>query len=284
MMNSPTDGMYTEVAYQVNEQIATVTLNRPQARNAFTLRMADEIVHALGRADRDPAVRVVILTSAGRDFCVGADLASGSFDMSGDGAGSPGWQEPAGRVSSTIYRMRTPVIAAMTGVAVGAGSTMVLPCDVRVASTDSRFGFVFGRRGIAPEGASTWYLPRLVGLSAASEWLVTGRLIGAEEALAKGLVHYVHEADEVADAARALASDIAGNTAAVSVAVIRRMLWHASQAPEPDALHAAESRLIAELPDNRDAAEGVESFLQRRPPNFPGAVDSDYPTWVDELH
>lgn len=282
-MSASSGADFAQIRYEVDGPMATVILDRPQARNAFTLRMSDEIVAALRMAESDPAVRVVILTGAGRDFCVGADLSSGSFDMGGDGAGEPGWQEPAGRVSSTIYSLRLPVIAAMTGVAVGAGSTMVLPCDLRVASTDSRFGYVFGRRGISPEGGSPWFLPRLVGLAVASDWMITGRVIGADEALAKGLVHHLHHPADVVDAARILAADIAENTSAVSVAIIRRMLWHASQAPTPDALHAAESRLIAELPDNSDAIEGVQSFLARRAPVFPNTLAADYPSWLDQL-
>lgn len=271
---------YAEIGYEVADRIATVTLNRPEARNGYTVRMADELVAALDRADRDEDVRVVVLTGAGEHFCVGADLSGGSFDTSEVGAGGEAWQEPAGRCSKRIYEMDKPVIAALRGAAVGAGSTIVLSCDVRLASTDSRFGFVFSRRGIVPEGGSAWYLPRLVGMTRASEWMVTGRIIDAEEALSAGLVTSLHSPDTVLDAALALAADLRDNTAPVSLAIIRQMLNHLSGLPTPYDAHRVDSRLIAGLPTNRDAVEGVMSFLEKRRPAFPNTVPASLPDWL----
>lgn len=283
------DMEYAEIAYAVRERIATITLDRPQARNAYTSGMADELADALRRADRDEDVRVVILTGAGRDFCVGADLSSGGFDVSEGSddtgaldraAGPDHWQEPAGRCSRTIYEMNTPVIAAMRGAAVGGGLTITLSCDFRLAASDSRFGLVFSRRGIFPEGASVWYLPRLVGMTRAQDWLVTGRIFGAEEALSAGLLTAVHEPGEVLAAARSLAEDLRDHTAAVSVAVIRQMLGRLSGLDSPYPAHQLDSRLIGDLPRNRDAAEGVASFLEKRPPVFPGTVGEDLPSYL----
>lgn len=278
---------YAEITYEVSEQIATITLNRPAARNGYTLRMSDELRDGLLTADRDPQVRVVILTGAGRDFCVGADLSQGGFNVtdpgSGDSTESGGWQEPAGRASRTINEMNTPVIAAMRGAAVGGGLTITLSADFRLGSTDSTFGLVFARRGIFPEGGSVWYLPQIVGRTKAQDWMVTGRLFGADEALASGLLTSVHEPDEVLDAAWTLARNVRDNTAGVSVAVIRQMLARLSGLDSPDTAHEIDSRLIADLPHHRDASEGVMSFLQKRPPKFPLSAPADIPThlpWV----
>lgn len=273
---------YTEITYEVRERVATITLDRPRARNAYTAVMADELADALRRADRDEDVRVVILTGAGSDFCVGADLSSGGFDVS-EGSGATGpehWQEPAGRCSRTIHEMNTPVIAAMHGAAVGGGLTITLSCDFRLAASDSRFGLVFSRRGIFPEGASVWYLPRLVGMTTAQDWLLTGRIFGAEEALSAGLLSSVHKPEEVLPAARSLAEELRDNTAAVSVAVIRQMLGRLSGMDSPYPAHELDSRLIGDLPRNRDAAEGVASFLEKRPPEFPDTVAEDLPAYL----
>lgn len=303
----------TQITYDVVERIATITLDRPQARNAYTSTMADEIAAALVVADRDEDVRAVILTGAGGDFCVGADLSGGSFgDVSasgstggstvgaggggvaaggagGDGVAAGGaggggrWQEPAGRVSRTIHAMSTPVIAAMRGAAVGGGLTITLSCDFRLGSTDSRFGLVFSRRGIYPEGGSVWYLPRLVGVTKAQDWLITGRLFDAEEALAAGLLTAVHPPEDVLPAARSLAEEIRDSTSPVSVAVIRQMLARLSGEVSPGPAHEVDSRLIAGLAHDPDALEGVASFLEKRPPDFPKTVAKDLPAhlpWV----
>ncbi|WP_089302207.1 enoyl-CoA hydratase-related protein [Haloechinothrix alba] len=278
---------YTEVAYSVADRIATIALNRPQARNGYTITMSDELEDAFSRADSDPDVRVVVFTGEGTDFCVGADLSAGSLEVAGDDTGGGGeaggeqsWQEPAGRCSRRIFASNKPVIAAIRGAAVGAGSTIILPADYRLAATDARFGFVFSRRGIYPEGASTWFLPRLVGLGTALDWMVSGRVFGAEEAARAGLVHQLHEPEDVLDKAYELARDLADNTAPVSVAVIRQMLYRMSPLDSPDPVHEVDSRLIAECASDPDAVEGIMAFLQRRAPEFSGTVDKDIPAWL----
>ncbi|WP_338751653.1 enoyl-CoA hydratase-related protein [Janibacter alittae] len=278
---------YGDITYEVEERIATIRLDRPQARNGYTLRMSDELEDALQRADRDEDVRVVILTGAGTDFCVGADLSGGGFDVSAgdETSGQDHWQEPAGRCSRTIHLMNTPVIAAIHGAAVGGGLTITLSCDFRLAATDSRFGLVFTRRGIYPEGASAWYLPRLVGMTRASDWMISGRIFDADEALASGLLTSVHAPHDVHRAARALAHDIRDTTAPVSVAVTRQMLARLAGEPSPFPAHEVDSQLIRDLPTNPDAIEGVRSFLDKRPPNFPGTVPHDLPSslpWTDQ--
>ncbi len=274
-----------ETTYAVAARIATVTLNRPEARNGYTIRMADELGAAMDRADRDEDVRVVVLTGAGQDFCVGADLSQGGFDFDPATGPDAAWQEPAGRCSKRIFTMNKPVIAALQGAAVGAGSTITLPCDYRLASEDSRFGFVFTRRGIYPEGASAWFLPRLVGMGTALDWMISGRVFPAAEALAKGLVHRVFPTGTVLDEAYALAREIIANTAPVSVAVTRQLLYRMASAGSPFPVHELDSRLIGGLGANPDAVEGVMSFLQKRPPSFGMRVDKDLPPylpWLDE--
>lgn len=275
----PSDTTYSDISYEVSERVATISLDRPEARNGYTLLMSDELEHALRRADADDDVRVVVLTGRGRDFCVGADLSGGGFDVNdGDAPGDGGhWQEPAGRCSRTIHSMLTPVIAAIHGAAVGAGLTITLSCDFRLAAEDTKFGCVFTRRGIFPEGGSAWYLPRLVGLTKASDWMITGRIFGAQEALAAGLLTSVHPAEELQDAALALAADLRDNTAPVSVAVVRQMLAHLSGQATPFGTHEVDSELISNLPTNADAIEGVASFLEKRQPVFPNSVSRDMP-------
>lgn len=276
---------YSEITYVVDDSIATVSLNRPQARNGYTLTMADELADAFDRADRDESVRVVVFTGEGKDFCVGADLSGGGFDVNEQDAGQQeDWHEPAGRCSLRIFTMNKPVIAAMPGAAVGAGATITLACDYRLATTESRFGFVFSRRGIYPEGASTWFLPRLVGLGTALDWMISGRIISANDAKAAGLVHSLHEPQNLLNSAYELANDLASNTAPVSVAVIRQMLYRMSEADSPFEVQKLDSRLIASLATSADAVEGVTSFLERRDPRFPGTVSQDLPgylPWLD---
>lgn len=268
---------YAEIIYAVSDRIATVTLNRPQARNGYTVRMSDELSDALDRADNDEEVRVVVLTGAGDKFCVGADLSRGGFDF---GASERPWQEPAGRCSKRIYTMNKPVIVAMRGAAVGAGITITLSADYRLAGSDTKFGFVFTRRGIFPEGASTWFLPRLVGMGTALDWMLSGRVFGADEAKAAGLVHAVYEPDEVLDKAYELAHDLIANTAPVSVAVTRQLLYRMSAAGSPFPVHELDSKLIADLPQHADAIEGVRSFLEKRPPRFTLQVNRDLPAYL----
>ncbi len=274
---------YAEITYAVAHRIATVTLNRPEARNGYTIRMADELGDAMDRADRDEDVRVVVLTGNGKDFCVGADLTQGGFDFDAETGPDAAWQEPAGRASKRIFAMNKPVIAALHGAAVGGGVTITLSCDYRLASADSRFGFVFTRRGIYPEGASAWFLPRLVGMGTALDWMISGRVFDAEEALTKGLVHKVYETGTVLDEAYKLAKEIVATTSPVSVAVTRQLLYRMESADSPYPVHALDSRLIGGLGTSPDAVEGVMSFLQKRPPEFGMRVDKDLPPYLPWL-
>jgi enoyl-CoA hydratase/carnithine racemase len=270
---------YQQVSYRVADQVATISLNRPDARNGYTLTMATELGAALRRANSDDAVRVVVLTGEGGDFTVGADLSEGRFRVTENTPGEH-WQEPAGRCAKEIFLLDKPVIAAVRGAAVGAGSTIILPADYRLAATDARFGFVFVRRGMYPEGASAWYLPRLVGLGRAMDWMISGRVFGADEALAAGLVHSLHEPDDLLPAAYALAADLVEKCAPVSVAVIRQMLYRLSALESPLDVHKIDSALIASIDDNPDSVEGVQSFLQRRPPKWTGSVPADIPDFL----
>ncbi len=268
--------MYTEILYDVADHIATITLNRPDKLNAFTNTMMRELIEAFDRVDADDDVRVVIVTGAGRGFCAGADLSGGGDTFKGGGSdvqtrvGVP--RDGGGLVSLRIFECTKPVIGAINGAAVGVGVTMTLPMDIRLASDAARFGFVFARRGIVPEACSSWFLPRLVGISQAAEWVYTGRVFGANDALDAGLVRSVHPGDELLAAARALASEIAENTAPVSVALSRQMMWRMLGASHPMEAHRVDSRGIKERGKSADSREGVMSFLEKRPP-----------VWVDKV-
>lgn len=274
---------YDEIRYEVEDGLATVTLHRPDRLNAFTITMARELVSAFDAADADDAVRVVVLTGAGRGFCAGADLERGAstFDATDasraaerDGMetvdGVP--RDGGGVVSLRIAASRKPVIVAINGPAVGVGATMTLPADVRLAAESARFGFVFARRGLVPEAASSWFLPRIVGISQAMEWVATGRVFDAAEALAGRLVSRVVPDADLLPVARALASEIADNTSAVSVSLSRQLLWSMLGASSPWEAHRLDSRAIFRLGQSPDVAEGVLSFLEKRPPKFPGLV------------
>jgi enoyl-CoA hydratase/carnithine racemase len=272
---------YTQIQYSIDEHIATITLNRPDQLNAFTGTMMYEIIDAFDRVDADDDVRVVIVTGAGRGFCAGADLSSGGETFSRGGSdvqtdvGVP--RDGGGLVSLRIFDCTKPVIGAINGAAVGVGVTMTLPMDIRLASDAAKFGFVFARRGIVPEACSSWFLPRLVGISQAAEWCYSGRVFPASEALAGRLVRSVHAPDELLPAARAIAADIAENTAPVSVALTRQMLWRMLGADHPMEAHKADSRGILERGRSADAKEGVVSFLEKRPPQFPAKVSDGLP-------
>jgi enoyl-CoA hydratase/carnithine racemase len=270
---------FAQIRYEVADRVATITLHRPEQRNAFTGTMADELTRAATAADADESVRVVLVTGAGRAFCVGADLSGGrdTFDskrlanrpsgpMSQTIGGVP--RDRGGVVSLAFAALRKPVIAAVNGVAVGVGATMTLPMDVRIAAESARFGFPFARRGIVTEAASGWFLPRVVGISQAMEWVATGRVFDAAEALRGGLVSRVVPDDELLPTARALAAEIVDNTSAVAVATARELLWSMLGAPSPWDSHRLESQALMELGSGPDAAEGVASFLEKRPPEF----------------
>jgi enoyl-CoA hydratase/carnithine racemase len=285
---------YTEIGYEVSEGIATITLNRPQQLNAFTHVMRGELIGAFDAAEADDAVRAVIVTGAGRAFCAGADLSAGEDTFNGenndvrakahrelgevDGVARDG----GGTVALRVAAMRKPVIGAYNGAAVGVGVTMTLPMDIRIAAESARFGFVFTRRGILPEAASSWFLPRVVGISQAMEWAATGRLFDSAEALSGRLVSRVVADDELIPTARSICREIAENTSGVSVAVARQLMWGMLSASSPWEAHRLDSKGINVLGAGADAAEGIGSFLAKRPPEFPLRVSQDYPEFMPE--
>ena len=280
---------YETLLYELDGPILTVTLNRPDKLNAYTAVMGAEIEDAFRRADTDDAVRVVIVTGAGRGFCAGADISGGAGAFDAKAEGSVAFAAPdrprgsgAGFIGA-IFNCRKPSIAAINGAAVGVGATLTLPMDIRIAASTARFGFVFARRGLVPEAGSAWFLPKLVGLPQALRWCLSGRLISAQEALAGGLVSESVDPQDLLVHARAIAMEIAENTAPVSIALTRQMLWRYAGAPDPFDLLAMDGRLSMELGAGPDVREGVSAFLEKRSPNFPGkaSVDmpSDYPWW-----
>jgi enoyl-CoA hydratase/carnithine racemase len=271
---------FQEIRYEVAEHVLTITLNRPDRLNAFTPTMGRELIEALDRSDADDDVRAVIVTGAGRGFCAGADLGGGggTFDWRERDAGD--FEVPrdgGGQVALRIFDSAKPVIAAINGPAVGVGITMTLPMDVRIAAAGAKIGFVFARRGIVPEACSSWFLPRIVGISQALEWVESGRVFTAEEALAGGLVRSVHPAEEVLSAARELASEIATEAAPVSVALARRLMWTMLGAAHPMEAHRADSRAMFARGQSADAHEGVTAFLEKRPPQFGDRVSDGLP-------
>ena len=274
---------YETLLYTAGDGVLTITLNRPDRLNAFTDTMAHELLAAFDAADADDTVRAIIITGAGRGFCAGADLGAGgaTFDYGGEAAP----RDTGGLVALRIYRCLKPVIAAINGPAVGVGVTMTLPMDIRLASTDAKLGFVFARRGIVPEAASSWFLPRLVGISRAMEWCATGRVFPAQEALQGGLLRAVYAPEELLPAAHALAREITENTAPVSVALTRQMLWRGLGQSHPMEAHRLDSRAVFARGKSADAAEGVASFLEKRPPHYPDKVSTSmaaFHDWLDE--
>lgn len=283
---------FTQIRLEIEEGIATITLNRPEKMNAYTGVMGQEINAALDQTDADDSVRAVIFTGAGeRAFCAGADLTPDDGKhvfSSGDAVADlsdPRVRDGGGLLTLRLYQSKKPLIGAINGAAVGVGVTMQLPMDIRLASSKARFGLVFARRGIVPEAASSWFLPRIVGLPQALEWCMTGRIFDAQEALRGGLVRSVHEPEDLLPAARGLAREIADNTSAVSVAMTRAMLWHNPQFDHPMQAHHIDSRAIYTLSRGPDATEGVASFLEKRAPRYPARVSSDmpsfYPWWKE---
>ena len=270
---------FEQILYAVDEGVLTITLNRPERLNAWTETMGRELEAAFDRADADDDVRAVIVTGAGRGFCAGADLASGgeTFDYRARGRDDEVPRDGGGRFVLRVFASTKPVIAAINGPAVGVGATMTLPMDIRLAADAARIGFVFARRGIVPEACSSWFLPRLVGISRAMEWVATGRVFGAREALDGGLVRSLHPGDELLDAARAIAREIAENTAPVSVALARRMMWTMLGAEHPMLAHRADSRAMFARGQSADAREGIAAFLQKRPALFPDRVSDGLP-------
>jgi enoyl-CoA hydratase/carnithine racemase len=284
---------YTEIAYEVDGPVATITLDRPDRLNAFTVTMQREMNAAFDEVDADDSVRAVIVTGRGRGFCAGADLGLGAETFDAEAQAGEAAREPqlddmrdfGGRLTLRIFECTKPVIAAINGPAVGIGITMTLPMDIRLVAEGTKIGFVFAGRGLVPEAASSWFLPRIVGISRAMEWCATARVFGPDEALAGGLVRSIHPADELLDVARALGEEIAANTSAVSVAVTRQMLWRMLGADHPMEAHKVDSRAIWTLGRGPDAYEGVVAFLEKRPAEWKMAPSTDlpdfYPWWDD---
>jgi len=272
---------YQDILYEVEDGIATITMNRPDKLNAFTGVMLDEIINAIDRTDANDDVRAVIFTGAGRAFCAGADLSRGAetFDMKkrADEGAIDQWRDGGGRVTLRLFESKKPLIAAVNGPAVGVG--------VRIASTNARFGLVFTRRGVVMEACSSWFLPRLVGIAQAMEWVMSGRVFPAEEALKGGLVSQIVEPDDLLPAARAIGREIADNTSAVSVALCRHMMWKMLGADHPMEAHKIDSRGIRGMGQLPDAYEGVQSFLEKRPGNYTMKPSTDmpdfYPWWKE---
>ena len=286
---------YSQILYDVADQIATITINRPEKMNAFTGTMIREMTDAFDRIDADDDVRAVVVTGAGdRAFCAGADLTpeDGKKPFASEEPvedySDPRVRDGGGLLILRIYQCLKPVIGAVNGVAVGVGATMLLPMDMRLASETARFGFVFARRGIAPDGAASWFLPNLVGRAQALEWCLTGRVFDAEEAMKGGLVRSLHQPADLLPAAYALAREIVDNTAPVSIAVTRQMLWQLPAAAHPMEAHKVDSRIIYNRAKSGDAKEGITSFLEKRSPDFPDKVSSDlpdsFPWWEEPVY
>lgn len=279
---------YSTILYEVEDSILTLTLNRPESLNAFNRTMMNEMIDACDRADADDDVKAIIVTGAGRAFCAGADLAGGGDTFDADARSDrPDGVQPdgGGRLTLRIYELNKPIIAAINGAAVGVGVTMTLAMDIRLASDVAKFGFVFARRGIVPEACSSYFLPRVVGISQALQWCYSGNVFPAQEALAGGLVKSLHEKEDLLSAARAIAEDIRDNTAPVSVALVRQMMWRMLGADHPMEAHKIDSRGIYYRGRSADAKEGVQSFLEKRPAQFSGKVSSEMPEffpWWDE--
>ena len=280
-MTQPT---FETLLYSLDNGVATITLNRPDRMNAFTNQMMLDMIAAFDLTDADDAVRCVIVTGSGRAFCAGADLSGGGATFDYDARGGGGEEkigkvhrDGGGRLTLRIYQSLKPVIAAVNGAAVGVGATMQLAMDIRLASTAARYGFVFARRGITPEAASSWFLSKLVGIQTALEWCYTGRVFAAQEAHDRGLVRSLHAPEDLLAAANTLAREIADNTSALSITLTRQMIWRMAGADHPMEAHKADSRAIQAMGATADAKEGVTSFLEKRPPIYPGKVSRDLP-------
>ena len=293
-MDQQPTAAYSHITCEIDDSILVITLNRPDKLNAYTGAMGSEIEAAFRKADVDDNVRAIIVTGSGRAFCAGADVSGGaaSFDTSGrHGAGVFGNRLAGGGPRSgsgfvdAIFRCRKPSIAAINGPAVGIGITMTLPMDVRIAVKGAKIGFIFARRGLVPEAGSAWFLPKLVGLPQALRWAISGRIFGAEEALSGGLVSEVTVPADLLARAREIAAELTSETSAVSVALTRQMLWRFAGAPDPFGLLAIDGAISRERGSHADVREGVASFLEKRPPAFPGKVTSDmpsqYPWWTE---
>jgi enoyl-CoA hydratase/carnithine racemase len=287
-MDTPTDPPMPQITSTLDAGVLTLTLNRPDKLNAYTAQMGRELTAAFRRADEDDAVRVVIVTGAGRAFCAGADISAGagSFGDADKLFGQPGGGQPRrdGGFIEAIFDCRKPSIAAINGAAVGVGLTMTLPMDIRLGATGARFGCVFTRRGLVPEAASAWFLPRIVGLPQALRWCYSGRVFDAAEALRGGLIEEALAPDDLLPKAMEIAREIADNTAPVATALTRQLLWRFSAEPTPWGLLKVDTAINLHLGAGPDVREGVAAFIDKRVPQFPGRVSADmppqYPWWT----
>lgn len=280
---------YETLVLSVADHIATIELNRPDKLNSIDKVMLDELPEVFAETDANPDVRVVVVTGRGTTYCVGADVSGGSKTFDADTAGwgdeIDEFRDGGGLITLKIFESTKPVIGAVNGVAAGLGATMLLPMDFLLAAESARFGFVFAKRGIVPEACSTWFLPKKVGIGKAAEWFYTGRMVSSAEALESGLVRSVHPDDELLPAAYALAREIADNASPVAVGMIRQMLWRFAGSDHPMDAHRIDSRINYELGTTPDVVEGITSFLEKRPPQFPGRLPgnepSSYPWWTE---
>jgi enoyl-CoA hydratase/carnithine racemase len=276
---------YEAIIYEVEDGILTITLNRPEKLNAFNGQMQTEVLDALDKADADDAVKAIIFTGAGRGYCAGADLSGGSTTFNHDADGRGIHPDGGGVLTLRIFECMKPVISACNGPAVGVGATMQCAMDIRLASENAKYGFVFSKRGIVPEACSTWFLPRVVGINTALEWAYSARIFDANEALERRFVRSIHKPDDLLPAAKDLAHEFAEQTSSVSVAMIRHMMWKMLGADHPIEAHKIDSRGVYYTGKSADAAEGVQSFLEKRPAEFTGKVSTDMPEffpWWEE--
>lgn len=265
------------ISCSLDEKVLTITLHRPERMNAFNEKMLKELLDVFNQADENDDVRVIILTGEGKAFCAGSDLQNGDKTFEDTEQLLEDYRDTGGQLSLRIYQLKKPIIAAINGSAVGVGITMTLPMDIRIASTNAKMGFVFCRRGITPEACSGWFLPRVVGISKASEWVLTGRLISAKEALDGGLVSQVVEPNELLETARKIALEIVEHTSAVSIALTRQLFWNMLGASHPNESHLLESKFIYWMGKQPDAREGINSFLEKRKANFQMKASTDLP-------
>ena len=280
---------FEQILYEVDDRIATITLNRPDKLNAWTVVMMGELIKAFDMADKDDDVLAIIMTGAGRAYCAGADLDPSNIPTRHKNV-KPGEvpRDTAGQFTLKVYDSKKPVIAAINGPAVGVGVTMTLPMDIRIASDTARFGFVFNRRGMVPEGCSTWFLPRILGFSQAAEWMLTGRVFSAQEALEGGLISKILPPEKLLSTAREMTLEIVDNNSIISTALTRQMMWSMLGADHPMEAHKIESKCLHYMSQSRDFMEGVESFLQKRPPKFAMRPNKEmpdfYPWWTDRSY
>ena len=288
---------YTTIDYTVTDRVLVLTLNRPDRLNAFTVAMADELEHAFHRASADDSVGAIVVTGAGRAFCAGMDLATTGnvfgldetqhptladmHDKLEDPAILRGVRDTGGRVVLAIYECMKPVIGAINGAAVGIGATMTLPMDVRLAADGARIGFVFGRLGIVPEACSSWFLPRLVGIPQALEWVYSAEPFDAAEGVRAGLLKAAVPVDQLLDEARKLAHRFIDNRSPVAVALARQLIYRNGAQPHPIEAHRVDSLAMWHL-SQHDGAEGVRAFLEKRAPKFESKVSTDLPDFVAE--